>query len=109
MIDRQPAREGSEVVTVYTFRAVCREPDEAHIRALVVQALTRDDFVIRAVRSENLDSGSGQVEVEAELQSLGRDDVALEGAVSRLSLEPSVASVSWNVMEEAEMVLAAED
>jgi putative Mg2+ transporter-C (MgtC) family protein len=47
------------------------------------------------------------VEVEAELQRLGRDDVALEEAVSRLSLEPSVVSVSWSVMEEPGVVLAA--
>lgn len=31
----------------------------------------------------------------------GRDDVALEAAVSRLSLEPSVSSVSWNATEPA--------
>ncbi|MBV9660019.1 MAG: MgtC/SapB family protein [Acidimicrobiales bacterium] len=107
-IDRIPATEESEVETVYTFRAVCRSADEAHIRALVVQALTRDEFVLRAVRSENLEHGD-LVEVEAELQRFGRDDVALESAVSRLSLEPSVSSVSWNVIEQIGVVLAADE
>ena len=107
-IDRIPASEESEVETVYTFRAVCRSADEAHIRALVVQALTRDEFVLRAVRSENLDRGD-LVEVEAELQRYGRDDVALETAVSRLSLEPSVSSVSWSAVEQIGVVLAAEE
>ena len=68
--------------TLYRFRAVCRSADEAHIRALVVQALTRDEFVLRAVRSEDLDPGTGLVEVSAELQRYGRDDMALEAAVS---------------------------
>jgi putative Mg2+ transporter-C (MgtC) family protein len=57
-----------------------------------------------AVRSEDLDSGGGRVEVVAELQRYGCDDVALETAVSRLSLEPSVSSVSWNVIEPAAML-----
>ena len=108
-LDRIPATEESEVETVYTFRAVCRSADEAHIRALVVQALARDEFVLRAVRSQDLEPGSDLVEVEAELQRFGRDDVALETAVSRLSLEPSVSSVSWNVIEQVGVVLATTD
>ena len=84
-IDKLPAGAETEVETLYRFRATCRSADEAHIRALAVQALTRDDFVLRAVRSEDLDAGGGLVEVTAELQRYGRDDVALEAAVSRRS------------------------
>jgi putative Mg2+ transporter-C (MgtC) family protein len=104
-----PTTEETEVETVYRFQAVCRSADEAHIRALVVQAITRDEFVLRAVRSEDLDRGTDLVEVEAELQRFGRDDVALEAAVSRSSLEPSVSSVSWSVVEDAGVSLAAID
>ena len=98
-IDRMPATGDSEVETVYRFRAVCRAPDEAHIRALIVQALSRGEFVLRAVRSEDLGDDPMFVEVVVELEREGRDDVALEQAVSRLSLEPSVTSVSWAVIE----------
>jgi hypothetical protein len=38
--------------------------------------------------------------VEAEVSRYGRDDVAPEAAVSRLSLEPSVNSVSWQVVQD---------
>jgi putative Mg2+ transporter-C (MgtC) family protein len=107
-VDRLPATTDSEVQTVYRFAAVCRSADEAHIRALVVQALTSDEFVLRAVRSEDLDPGGGLVEVAAELTSYGRDDVALETAVSRLSLEPSVTSVEWTVIEPAALLAAEE-
>jgi putative Mg2+ transporter-C (MgtC) family protein len=95
-VDRLPATTDTEVETIYDFRAVCRAGDEAHIRALVVQSLTREDFVRRSVRSEDLNTGSGLVEVTAELHCHGHDGVALENAVSRLSLEPSVSSVTWN-------------
>jgi putative Mg2+ transporter-C (MgtC) family protein len=106
-VDRLPATTETEVETSYHFRAVCRAGDEAHIRALVAQALTRDDFVLRSLRSEDLDGAGGPVEITAELQRYGRDDVALEAAVSRLSLEPSVSSVSWNSDEPAGAILTA--
>lgn len=108
-LDRLPATEESEVQTVYRIRAVCRSTEEAHIRALVVQAISRDEFVLRAVHSEDLDAGVDLVAVEAELQRFGRDDVALEAAVSRLSLEPSISSVSWSVVEESGVALVAEE
>jgi putative Mg2+ transporter-C (MgtC) family protein len=57
--------------------------------------------VLHSVQSHDLNSGSGLVEVTAELQSHGRDDLALEAAVSRLRLEPSVSSVTWNTREPA--------
>jgi putative Mg2+ transporter-C (MgtC) family protein len=107
-VDRLPALGDSEVETVYMFRAVCRSADEAHMRALIVQALTRDEFTLRAVRSEDLEPGTGLVEVVAELQRYGRDDVALETAVSRLSLEPGVTYVKWTVLEPAALLAAEE-
>jgi putative Mg2+ transporter-C (MgtC) family protein len=108
-LDRLPATEVSEIEIVYVFRAVCHSSDEAHIRVLIVQAISRDEFVLRAVRSKDLDRGSDLVGVEAELQRFGRDDVALEAAVSRLSLEPSVSSVSWSVVEQPAVALASAD
>jgi putative Mg2+ transporter-C (MgtC) family protein len=108
--DRLPAAPGSEVETTYSFRAVTRAADEAHIRTLVVRELARDDFVLHSVQSHDLDGGTGLVEVTAELQRLGRDDLALEAAVSRLSLEPAVSSVTWTTAEpEAVLLGAAEE
>ena len=104
-IDRLPAAD--EVETAYRFRAVCRAADEAHIRALVVQALTHGDFHLRAIHSDDLDHGSDLVAVEADLSRYGRDDIALEAAVSRLSLEPTVSSVSWSVLQDDDIPMIA--
>jgi hypothetical protein len=49
----------------------------------------------------------GLVEVVVELERAGRDDVALEQAVSRLSLEPSVTSVRWEVVDSPAAALSA--
>jgi putative Mg2+ transporter-C (MgtC) family protein len=104
-IDRLPVAD--EVQTIYRFRAGCRADNEAHIRALVVQALANGDFHLRAAHSNDLDIGSDLVAVEAEISRYGRDDVALEAAVSRLSLEPSVNSVSWSVIQDEHVPLIA--
>lgn len=99
-VDRIPDT-GDEQPTSYVFVAATRDEHEAHIRALVVQALTRTDFRLQSIASTNTDDAGG-VEVRAELLSDQRDDRQMESAVSRLSMEPSVTSVRWNVnVEEA--------
>jgi putative Mg2+ transporter-C (MgtC) family protein len=104
------ARTARKMTAPSRFRAVTRAADEAHIRTLLVRELTRDDFVLHSVESHDLNSGSGLVEVTTELQSHGRDDLALEAAVSRLSLEPAVSSVTWTTTEpEPTSLLAAEE
>jgi putative Mg2+ transporter-C (MgtC) family protein len=106
-IDRLPASTDTEAETAYDFHAVCRAADEAHIRALIVQELARDNFVLHSLRSQSLGS-SGLIEVTARLRRRGRDDLALEAAVSRLSLEPSVSTITWNACEPAALVGAEE-
>jgi putative Mg2+ transporter-C (MgtC) family protein len=102
-VDRLPAAPDSQVETTYQFRAVTRAADEAHIRTLLLRELTRDDFVLHSLQSNDL-NGSGLVEVTAELQRHGRDDLAMESAVSRLSLEPSVSSVTWNAAGSEDLI-----
>lgn len=93
VVDRRPDT-GTEIPTSYTFLAVTKDDAEAHVRALLVQALSRTDFALRSITSTNVEPG-GRVEVRAELSADQRDDKQMESAVSRLSLEPSVTSVRW--------------
>ncbi|MFK0292930.1 MgtC/SapB family protein [Streptomyces sp. NPDC090442] len=93
------AGAGAEVATDYHFEVICTEPEEAHVRTLVVQAVTRPGFLLRSVRSEDAET-AGKVIVTAELTTERRDDSLLEEGVSRLSLEPAVSAVSWTVLNE---------
>jgi putative Mg2+ transporter-C (MgtC) family protein len=95
-LDRQPAA-GAEIATDYHFEAVCNEAAEAHIRALVVQAVTRPGFRLRGVHSHDAER-PGRVTVSAQLTTDQRDDSLLEEAVSKLSLEPAVTAVTWTVL-----------
>ena len=94
-LDHHPTG-GEEVAVGYRFEAVCAEPAEAHIRALVVQALSGTTFQLRGIRSYNT-AADHQVSVVAELTAEHRNDSQLEQAVSRLSLEPAVTAVTWTV------------
>jgi putative Mg2+ transporter-C (MgtC) family protein len=94
-IDHHPTG-GDELPVGYRFEAVCAEPAEAHIRALVIQALSGTEFQLRGIRSYNT-GADHQVSVVAELTAEHRNDSQLEQAVSRLSLEPAVTAVTWTV------------
>ncbi|WP_406230878.1 MgtC/SapB family protein [Nocardia sp. NBC_01009] len=94
-VDRQPDASDEQPAS-YAFVAVTNDEHEAHVRALLVQALTRTEFRLVSVASANTDV-PGRVEVRAELTGDQRDDRQMESAVSRLSLEPSVTSVGWHI------------
>ena len=65
VVDRRP-ETGDEQPTSYTFVAVTRDEQEAHVRALLVQALSRTEFRVRSIASNNTGT-NGHVEVRAEL------------------------------------------
>lgn len=98
-VDRTPAT-GKETTDRYEFVAVTRDETEAHVRALLVQTLGPTLFRLQSVSS--VDTGRGRVEVRATLAADGRDDRALETAISRLSMEPSVTAVRWDALPEHE-------
>ena len=85
-LDRHPTG-GDETTVDYHFEAVCAEPTEAHIRALLVGAITGTQFQLRGIRSYNTDTDH-QVSVIVELTTEQRNDRQLEQAVSRLSSNP---------------------
>lgn len=87
---------GEEQEVTYGFELVCRQEDEAHMRALLLQAMSRSSLTLTALRSEDIE-GTPKTKVAAQIKGLGRQNVALEQLVERLSLEAGVSSVSWTV------------
>ncbi|CCG41427.1 MgtC/SapB family protein [Magnetospirillum molischianum] len=95
LINRQPLPTTTEVETEYTVHVTCRGDGEAHIRALLLQGLV-DVLSLRRLESQNIE-GTDHVSVTAILSTLGRNDLALEKTVGRLSLEASVTAARWQV------------
>ena len=93
------AADGEQEVT-YAFELICRPEDEAHMRALMLQAMSRSSLTLTSLRSEDIE-GTNKMKVTSGIRGLGRQDAALEQLVERLSLEAGVSSVSWAVHAEA--------
>jgi putative Mg2+ transporter-C (MgtC) family protein len=84
----------SEEEVAYSFTCVCRTQDEAHVRALLLQAIQLLPLTLAALDSED-DPDMRTVRVHAELRSFGRQDRLLEQVVTRLSLEAGVTRIRW--------------
>jgi putative Mg2+ transporter-C (MgtC) family protein len=100
-VSSNPARASGkeQEVTYYGFELICRPDDEAHMRALMLQAMSQSSLTWTSLRSEDIE-GANKMGVTARITGLGRQNEALEQLVVRLSLEPGVSSVSWAVHAE---------
>ncbi|MCH8498576.1 MAG: MgtC/SapB family protein [Marinobacter sp.] len=101
MINRAPAedRQG-ETLWLYTMDVICKEVEEAHIRALLLQGLTGSGLQLQRLESENITvQDQIRVRVAAQLLADQRNDPVVEKVIGRLSLEPSVVSAGWDVRD----------
>jgi putative Mg2+ transporter-C (MgtC) family protein len=94
-INRTPVQAPEEIV-LYLFECVCRTSDEAQIRALLLQNIGRTPLVLYALHSED-EERTNRVRVRAQLKSTGRKDELVEQIVTRLSLEPGVTTIRWEI------------
>lgn len=95
-INHSPS-ENSEEEILYRFRCTCRADQEAHVRALLLQNVGNTPLTLIALHSKDHES-SDRVDVKAFLKTVGRRDEYLENIVTRLSLEASVTTISWEVV-----------
>jgi putative Mg2+ transporter-C (MgtC) family protein len=92
-INRQPLM-AAEIEIGYLVSVTCRSPDEAHVRALLLQGLASGGLALRRLDSNDLD-GTGRVAVTAAATASHRVDADVEKIVGRLSLEPTVSAARW--------------
>ena len=82
---------------MYVFECVCRTSDEGQIRALLLQNIAPTPLLLYALHSED-EEGTNRVRVKAHVKSMGRKDNLLEQIVTRLSLEPGVTTIRWEIV-----------
>jgi putative Mg2+ transporter-C (MgtC) family protein len=95
LINRRPIAQ-TESDVHYHVRVVCRSPEEAHVRALLLQGTNGGQLSLRQLESTDIEL-NGRVEVDAHLMAHSNSDAILEQVVGRLSLEPTVSAASWRV------------
>lgn len=84
------------VETHYTVEITCRGAEEAHMRSLLLHALSQAGLGLRRIESEDIPDTS-KVTVTAQAVAAKRTDAALEQIVGRLSLEPNVSAATWQI------------
>jgi len=86
----------SDVETHYTVEITCKSAEEAHMRSLLLHALSQAGLGLRRIDSEDI-RDTLKVTVTAQAVAEKRKDAALEQIVGRLSLEPHVTAAMWQV------------
>jgi putative Mg2+ transporter-C (MgtC) family protein len=93
----QPRATDGDTQIHYSFRVVCRSQDENYIRQLLLSSMVEPNLVLHALHTADVQPATGNVEIRADLICQGRQEALLERTVTRLSLEPSVSAVSWDI------------
>jgi putative Mg2+ transporter-C (MgtC) family protein len=84
-----------DVETNYRLRIICGEPQHSLIRTVLMRHVdSHPGMVIQGI-SIHAAEEPGKTLVVAEIYSTVRDDRALEDVISRVNIEPSVTSASW--------------
>ena len=94
-------RGATDAEVTYLFRITTRTDQESHMRVLLLNSIGGQPLLLKSLKSDDLEH-TDKVEVQAVLASTGRQNSLLEQIVSRLSLEPSVSGVSWEILTEQE-------
>jgi putative Mg2+ transporter-C (MgtC) family protein len=69
----------------------CRNPEAAHVRALLRQGLAGGGLALRRLDSNDVE-GTGRVVVTAMMTASHRVDADVEKIVGRLSFEPTISA-----------------
>jgi putative Mg2+ transporter-C (MgtC) family protein len=86
----------ADTETHYNVTLTCRNTEEAHLRSILLHALSQSGLGLRRIDSADIPDTS-KVTVMAHAVGPKRVDVALEQIVGRLSLEPHVFAATWAV------------
>jgi putative Mg2+ transporter-C (MgtC) family protein len=80
----------------YSVTLTCKSSEEAHLRSLLLHALSQGGLGLRRIDSSDIPD-SANVVIKAQVLAAKRNDAALEQIVGRLSLEPHISAVAWQV------------
>ncbi|MFI9646757.1 MgtC/SapB family protein [Streptomyces sp. NPDC052040] len=95
LIDRVPQRDPDSEGVRATVHLVCDRRDEAHLRALLLQALSNDGLAPTGLRVRR--DGEDATFLRAAVLLDGDPARSLEQLIARLSLEPGVRDLHWHL------------
>ena len=89
-----------DVETLYQMRVICQEAQEGVIRTILLRHVNSLPYMtIQRISTQDAEQDD-RATVVANIFSVERDDRAIQDLMSRLNIEPSVTSVSWEKVQE---------
>jgi putative Mg2+ transporter-C (MgtC) family protein len=86
----------AEAETGYSVTLRCKSVEEAHLRLLLLHALSQAGLGLRRIDRADIPD-TPNVAVTVQVVAAKRNDAAVEQIVGRLSLEPHIGAVAWQV------------
>lgn len=84
-----------DVETFYRVRVVCQEAQEGIIRTILLRHVnSRPKMTVQGIATQETERAD-QAAVVADIFSVERSDREIQDLMSRINIEPSVSSVSW--------------
>ena len=84
-----------DVETIYQMRVVCQESQEGVIRTILLRHVnSMPKMTIQRISTQDSEL-DGRAAVVADIFSVERNDRAIQDLMSRINIDPSVTSVSW--------------
>lgn len=103
LIDRAPQGNDDSTAQV-AFHVTCDRRDEGHVRALLIQLLSGTDARLAGLRIRRGDDGATALEASVLID--GAPGADMEQLVTRLSLEPGVRDLHWQLADQDEQARA---
>jgi len=91
----------TSVETTYRIRVICDDKNELTIRTIFMRHINaQPNMTVQGISTQDTDQ-DGKTAVVAQVFSGQRNDKYMNDLVSRISIEPSVSTVSWERMQGA--------
>lgn len=88
-----------DVETLYQMRVVCLEQQEGVVRTILLRHVNSlPKMTIQRISTQDAERGD-RATVVADIFSVERDDRAMQDLMSRINIDPSVSSVSWEKVQ----------
>ncbi len=95
LIGTQPVSTADALIR-YSLTMTCEKTEEARLRSLLLHAISQAVLGLRRIESSDIPD-TPHVAITARVVAARRDDAAVEQILGRLSLEPHISALNWQM------------
>jgi putative Mg2+ transporter-C (MgtC) family protein len=88
-----------DVETIYQMRVVCQEEQERVVRTILLRHVNAHSKMTIQRISTQAGDHDGHATVVVDIYAVERNDRAIQDIMSRINIDPSVTSVSWQKLD----------